>query len=73
MREVLPPPPVASEVLSDADLEMVCGGKQAWGVIGPIVKPILYPGSRIGGLFSMRSGGTAPQSAGGSCANGVCQ
>jgi hypothetical protein len=60
MREVLPTPAVASEELSDADLDAVCGGKEAWQVVGPIVKPILYP-SRLRGA-----------SAAGGCPGGVC-
>jgi hypothetical protein len=65
MRDVLPTPPVASEVLSDADLAVVCGGKEAWQVIGPIVQPILYPPKRLFG------GGTAQAS--GSCGPTGCK
>ncbi len=60
MRDVSTPV-LAAEVLSDADLEAVCGGKAALPLL-PILLPIILPKS-----------GAVRGATSGSCAGGVCK
>lgn len=60
--------------LSDRELEGVVAGAgvvAAWGKIGPIVKPILYPTRLSRAITGDRGFGVATVATG--CANGVCQ